>query len=217
MALRTLLAGAFVAVISINVAPALERTEISWDELVPEVEAYDDPFIDLDYDTLSDLRTLYEYQKDPERFSHYDDYETRVDDARQNLEDQGLDPEYLFSQREVVMEKRKEAANAINPDLLGQPIRMPGYVLPLEMSGTSITEFLLVPYVGACIHTPPPNPNQIVYVVYPDGFQLAGLYTPVWITGELSGESSLRDIAYADGAGEVIVNYRLDASTVVDY
>ena len=52
----------------------------------------------------------------------------------------------------------------MNPALDGKTIRIPGYVLPLEFSGSKVTEFLLVPWVGACIHTPPPEPNQIVYV-----------------------------------------------------
>ncbi len=39
-------------------------------------------------------------------------------------------------------------------------------MLPLEMSGPKAVEFLLVPTVEACAHTPPPPPpNQLVYVV----------------------------------------------------
>ena len=69
-------------------------------------------------------------------------------------------------------------------DLNGQQVRMPGYVLPLEFSGTKITEFLLVPWVGACIHTSPPPPNQIVNVKFDGGIEIKGQFAPMWVTGE---------------------------------
>lgn len=50
------------------------------------------------------------------------------------------------------------------PDLDGKLVRLPGYLVPLEQRDGGITEFLLVPYYGACIHTPPPPANQIVHV-----------------------------------------------------
>jgi hypothetical protein len=62
------------------------------------------------------------------------------------------------------MSKRKEIQTAIVEDLNGRIVRMPGYLLPLDVIGAKVTEFLLVPYIGACIHVPPPPPNQIVYV-----------------------------------------------------
>jgi hypothetical protein len=43
-------------------------------------------------------------------------------------------------------------------------VKLPGYIVPLEEVKGDLTEFLLVPYLGACIHTPPPPANQIVHV-----------------------------------------------------
>ncbi|MCW5966727.1 MAG: DUF3299 domain-containing protein, partial [Bryobacterales bacterium] len=48
-------------------------------------------------------------------------------------------------------------------------VRVPGFIVPLEDSATEATEFLLVPYQGACIHVPPPPPNQIVHVMMAKG------------------------------------------------
>ena len=48
----------------------------------------------------------------------------------------------------------------------GKLVKIPGYMVPLEDDSEVVSEFLLVPYVGACIHTPPPPPNQIVQVKY---------------------------------------------------
>jgi hypothetical protein len=52
----------------------------------------------------------------------------------------------------------------VRQDLQGTKVRLPGYVVPLEYSQGAIREFLLVPYFGACIHSPPPPANQIVLV-----------------------------------------------------
>src|SRR5690606_18432104 len=49
--------------------------------------------------------------------------------------------------------------------LNGVEVRIPGFMVPLEDTETRVTEFLLVPYFGACIHTPPPPPNQMVHVM----------------------------------------------------
>jgi hypothetical protein len=68
----------------------------------------------------------------------------------------------------------------------GQLVRIPGFVVPVEFDEESITEFFLVPYFGACIHSPPPPPNQIIYVHAPYGLQLNTLYDPFWISGTIN-------------------------------
>ena len=69
----------------------------------------------------------------------------------------------------------------------GKHIRVPGFVVPLEFDeNQDITSFFLVPFFGACIHGPPPPPNQIIYVKAKQGFLLESLYDPVWISGTLS-------------------------------
>ena len=78
-------------------------------------------------------------------------------------------------------------------------VKIAGYVLPLDFEETTVKEFLLVPYVGACIHVPPPPPNQIIYVTSEDGIEVDGMYEPVWITGTLetaSLSSDLADVGY---------------------
>jgi len=83
----------------------------------------------------------------------------------------------------------------IRLDLIGQDIRIPGYVVPLEGDDKKITEFLLVPYFGACTHVPPPPPNQIILVKVPKGVPFDQLYGPVWVEGKLNSESTENDIA----------------------
>jgi hypothetical protein len=73
----------------------------------------------------------------------------------------------------------------INPAMDGAAIRIPGYVVPLDRSDRGTSEFLLVPYFGACIHTPPPPSNQIIHVRLPR-FE-RGLHTmdQIWANGTL--------------------------------
>jgi uncharacterized protein len=73
--------------------------------------------------------------------------------------------------------------------------RIPGFVVPLKTTeDMRILEFFLVPYYGACIHVPPPPPNQIIHVKYKEGFTLEALYDPVWIEGKLVIDRTENDI-----------------------
>lgn len=76
------------------------------------------------------------------------------------------------------------------PALDGQEVKIPGFVVPLETGQKGMREFLLVPYFGACIHTPPPPANQIIHVrTNPPvkGFQTM---SAVWVSGTLGLERS---------------------------
>ena len=80
-------------------------------------------------------------------------------------------------------------------ELNGQYVKIPGFVVPLEGDADNITEFLLVPYFGACVHVPPPPSNQIVYVKFSEGVPITNLYDAVWVTGILSTDGWTGDIA----------------------
>lgn len=86
------------------------------------------------------------------------------------------------------------------PGLDGMKIRLPGYTVPFDYgSDAEISEFLLVPYYGACLHAPPPPPNQTVFVKTEDKIKLKDLSQAVWIEGTLRTQrqnSSLADAAY---------------------
>ena len=89
----------------------------------------------------------------------------------------------------------------------GKVVRVPGFIVPLAFEGVNVTEGLLVPYVGACIHVPPPPANQIVYVRLSEAKDEAALWDPVWATGVFETkavETELADVGYymADAALE---------------
>lgn len=84
----------------------------------------------------------------------------------------------------------------IRPELNGQHVRLPGFVVPVEYDAQqNITAFFLVPYFGACIHVPPPPPNQIVYVTNASGLKAEMIYNPFWIEGTLTTDQKNHDLA----------------------
>ncbi|MEP2640725.1 DUF3299 domain-containing protein [Roseobacter sp.] len=79
-------------------------------------------------------------------------------------------------------------ATKLNPVLDGAYIRMPGYIIPMELSDKGVSSFILVPYVGACIHTPPPPANQLVFVTTQTPWPNDNLWDAVWVTGKMRNE-----------------------------
>jgi hypothetical protein len=77
----------------------------------------------------------------------------------------------------------------------GKLVKIPGFVVPLEGDDDSTTEFLLVPYFGACIHVPPPPANQIVYVKFSTGVPIHNIQDAVWVTGTLATKGWQGDLA----------------------
>jgi hypothetical protein len=88
----------------------------------------------------------------------------------------------------------------------GQMVTLSGYVVPLETDGTALREFLLVPHYGACIHVPPPPPNQTVFVRAKDGLSVRRLFDTVAVTGRFQTERRTGELADA--------GYVLDATDI---
>ena len=95
---------------------------------------------------------------------------------------------------------------AVVAELNGKHVRISGYVVPLDFDATRVKEFLLVPFVGACIHVPPPPANQIIYVKTEKGFDVQGSFDPVTITGTIKADVAFTGLADA--------GYSMDAETV---
>lgn len=106
-------------------------------------------------------------------------------------------PEVMYSTRVV-------------DELDGQELRIAGYPVPLESNERGLyTSFFLVPYAGACIHVPPPPPNQIILVDYPRGIAIEDIYEPFWMSGSLHIDQTSNELADA--------SYRFDADKVWIY
>jgi uncharacterized protein len=91
----------------------------------------------------------------------------------------------------------------------GAAVKLPGYVVPLEEVKGELKEFLLVPYFGACVHTPPPPANQIIHVVAAQPFKGFRSMDAVWVSGTLK---TVRQNSVMGMSG-----YRMDAVVVDRY
>ena len=97
----------------------------------------------------------------------------------------------------------------VNNKLEGKAIRIPGYIVPLEEGKNGMTEFLLVPYFGACIHSPPPPANQIIHVKPKEPAKGIRSMDTVWVNGTLH---TLRTDTFMGAS-----SYRMDAQGIERY
>ncbi len=96
------------------------------------------------------------------------------------------------------------------PQLDGQRIKIPGYVVPLEFDGQSeMNEFLIVPYFGACIHTPPPPANQVIHANSEKTLTMENPYDPIWAIGVLKTDTKISEMAEA--------GYQLEIEQILPY
>ena len=101
-------------------------------------------------------------------------------------EDEVLPPQVIDHSKPILFDDFPlTTIGGVVPELNGQLVKLPGFVVPLDVSGNKVASLLLVPYFGACIHQPPPPSNQIVYVEFEDPVEIKSMYDPVWITGRI--------------------------------
>ena len=88
-----------------------------------------------------------------------------------------------------------ENATKLNTALDGVSVKLPSYIIPLDTGAEGVTSFVLVPYVGACIHVPPPPPNQLVFVTTATPWPSNNLWDAIWVYGRLSARLQSTEIA----------------------
>jgi hypothetical protein len=197
--------------------------ELKWDDLAPPIDDIRARFSHLTQDQLSTLYELYGLQKwvndsdSDVAASKNKSVQTQIDDYTAKLTSQNLDvPELMDKIAKAMDDYNRLRAQPIK-SLDGQFVRLPGYVLPLEFGGDAVSEFFLVPYVGACIHTPAPDANQIVLVKLQQSYKPSGLFDAVWVTGQMKIVASKHKLGYRDGTGDVASTYQLDGVRIVPY
>lgn len=196
-----------------------EPRTLNWDMLLPKLPEFASPFLDLpedqqiDIELLADIRWM-EVNGGITKGGPMD--EERIDLTRQ-LTEQDVDIEASLRDYENLRIEASKRNRAIVPELSGATVRMPGYALPLEYEGESVTEFLLVPYVGACIHAPPPPPNQMVYVKVNQSFVIKDLFEAVWVTGRLEAKTTSKKLSFIDGQAAVEAGYVMEGTNIEYY
>ena len=194
---------------------ASDARKVSWSELAPARVEYENPFEALSGEQIDALRRLVRLKSRVEAgdAGSTDD----VTALQAELESAGLDVDGLLARRAEIMALRRAAVAGVNEDLIGETVRIPGFVVPLEFRDLKAVEFLLVPTAGACIHTPPPPANQIVHVRYPEGIEVRTLYDAVWVSGQIAAEQSVQTVSYVDGVAPVEASYVMQPTRVEPY
>ncbi|MGB0749000.1 MAG: DUF3299 domain-containing protein [Magnetospiraceae bacterium] len=219
--MRYVLSAVFVFfLVSTSVQADAVRT-LAWEDLQPPLPPLVDPFDTLteaQQDSFISLTGIEELKRQGINVAELG-FEKDQDELniRAKLRAQGIDPDELLRKDFEFRQEVERRNGLLNEALNGERVKIPGYALPLEFSGEAVTEFLLVPYVGACIHVPPPPMNQTVFVRVQKPFQPTNLYDPVWVTGLVRVEQSQKNLSLVDGQSAVDVGYILEEGTVEPY
>lgn len=186
-----------IGVASLQAAHAASPRTLTWADLVPKTERA----------AKRQLRTFFGPPRpgaDGKASPYLENYDvtTRPEDV------EGAPPPRIPEGKWMSRPAAREddAPPEIRADLDGETVKLGGYVVPLDFNATRVTEFLLVPFVGACIHVPPPPANQIVYVKAKAGFEVRGEFDPVYVTGRLTAATTSTGLAET--------GYTIDATTV---
>jgi uncharacterized protein len=133
-----------------------------------------------------------------------------IDEVEEGSEADRMDPELFRDDPHSLRYLEALRSEEVVEAWLREPVRIPGFVVPLEFDDRQrVTEFFLVPYFGACIHLPPPPPNQMIHVRLPEGIPLPRLEDAVWIEGMLGASVTAHEIGTSA--------YALDGHSVQPY
>ena len=160
-----------------KVETSAEVTEITWEDLMPEGE-----------DEL--LETLY-----VEFYQEFERNLVRNSTPLSQATTQETDVSSLISEGSAADTMEQIGTFNVVKNFDGKRIRVPGYVVPFDFNADAEhKEFLLVPYFGACLHTPPPPPNQIIFVRSDVAAKIENIEEPVWLEGTLTTGEFLNDL-----------------------
>ena len=128
--------------------------------------------------------------------SSNDEIFARYEDQLAGLDDGSPEADAIYAEMQAEFDA---SSGEINTELDGSKINLAGFVAPLNNDGDIVTEFLLVPYFGACIHVPAPPANQTVLVKVDkaNGLTLDDTWGPVWVAGTLTLDPAVTDLATA--------------------
>lgn len=194
-------------------------SEITWSDLEPAInESLLEPFEALEEEQVYAIRELIQYEQYASTGNQISDNgKIYLEDLYKRFEDWQIDAKELLNLYNQYENELKEVAGQTNPSLDGASVKIPGYLLPLEFDDQKVKQFLLVPYVGACIHTPPPPPNQIIHVNSEMGTIISDMYSPVWVEGVLNIEQRSSTLELVDGSSDIPVAYEMDAEMITLY
>jgi len=115
----------------------------------------------------------------------------------------------LLDHSQPELRGQQPVSSGVRTDWNGQIVRLPGFIVPIDYSGTGVTAFILVPFVGACVHVPPPPANQLVFVTTPTPYEFKGLFEAVNVVGMFGTAAMVTQLAE--------IGYALSADSIEPY
>ncbi|MDV7144920.1 DUF3299 domain-containing protein [Tropicimonas sp. TH_r6] len=203
-------------VVVLGVSPLYaEPTPIDWPDLIDQdVQSYEDPFLDLDYKQVEDLRRVVALQAELDGGTPSPETGTQLNEVKAELSAQGIDADWLISQRWAVAERRELASAAGNAALDGEPISLGGFAIPAPPDEDGTAMAYLVPERGMCSHVPPPPPNQMVRLRLSDGWAPARMHEPIVVTGRINIDPSDLQMVVVDGFISMRATFSMDVDEV---
>ena len=148
---------------AVSAATAAPFKKLVWEDLLPKFEnELVDPLASLELYRRLEVETIVWAKSLSDQQRSDEDYKAGVEDAEtyeREMREKGIDTDKLIREYKAWQRATDERAQKLNTTLDGKTIKIAGYLLPLQFSEKGETEFLLVPYVGACIHAPTPSLN----------------------------------------------------------
>ncbi|TCV71975.1 hypothetical protein EDE05_105260 [Neorhizobium sp. R1-B] len=96
----------------------------------------------------------------------------------------------------------------------GRMVELTGFILPIDQDGDLVYEFMLVPWAGACSHSAPPPPNQLVHVVSDEPFRMSRVYEVITVTGSLRPGLDKAQLFIMDGVRVLDYGYSMSSAKV---
>ena len=206
----TLLLSFFVPSISFAEQPQL----VSWDELAALEILEDSQRSNMSLSQKEDLRTVMLLQE-AIKSGHY--AQTEIENgskALKRLQNAGFNVQKLLNDEMKVSKDINGEKTQINWNIINKKVLIDGYILPLVWKNETVIEFLIVPWVGACIHTPAPQSNQIIHVLYPSGLNIQKQYQSFRLSGVLKHRPAEHELFLIDGSRHISASYALEDSQI---
>lgn len=188
--------------------------KIEWQDLIPQEHRTADPLAALSQKDREKVEwIIYLRMNLPEKITEKEqNFYNIMTAALPKLKERGIDVDEIIAQRQA-------QTTSLNDKLNKKRAQISGYLLPIDLVGNEVREFFLVPFVGACIHVPPPPPNQIIYATSEKAitFNMNAMFKPITVTGLLVAKSDSRVLFLKDGADNVDTGYVMTVETVSDY
>lgn len=192
-----------------------EVAQINWADLIDQgVQSYEDPFRDLSYEQIDGLRQVVKLQSELEGENPPADAAETLAEVKKSLSDEGVDADWLISQRWVIADRRKLAREAGNPAKDGAIIKLGGFVIPAPAAEDGTPMGYLVPERGMCSHVPPPPPNQMVRLRLTNGWNATKMHEPIVVTGQIQIQQTKERMMVVDGVVSMNATFSMDVSDV---